>query len=287
MKSEAMQGKLFKGSGIFMLTAIVLLLLYYMVFRAVNYKQNSNRTPDQKNMTGISDSNLSVSFSDTVGVRILTGKFSPEKEQGFDEVDIEYASRKGIYLNIEAYKAFIKMFYAAQKDGIKLTIISGTRNFNYQKSIWEAKWNGSRLVDGKNLAVTVSDPVERAGIILKYSSMPGTSRHHWGTDIDLNSLDNQYFETSAGKKVYEWLRENASGFGYCQPYTPGRSSGYAEEKWHWSYIPLAGGYLTEYVKNINYSHISGFSGSNTAEKIDVINNYVIAIDSSCKKQFKN
>ena len=31
--------------------------------------------------------------------------------------------------------------------------------------------------------------------------MPGTSRHHWGTDIDFNSVDPAYFKTATGIKV--------------------------------------------------------------------------------------
>ncbi|NJK84501.1 MAG: M15 family metallopeptidase [Saprospiraceae bacterium] len=52
----------------------------------------------------------------------------------------------------------------------------------------------------KTAAATTPNPQERALKILKYSSMPGTSRHHWGTDIDLNSFSNSYFEQGEGKK---------------------------------------------------------------------------------------
>jgi LAS superfamily LD-carboxypeptidase LdcB len=54
------------------------------------------------------------------------------------------------------------MHKAAKADGISLVIISATRNFDYQKKIWQSKWTGRRLVDKKNLAKTVPDPVERA-----------------------------------------------------------------------------------------------------------------------------
>ena len=220
-----------------------------------------------------------------VRVEFLTGKLVTAKEKQYTECDLEYANRSGIFIGQETYKAFIKMFYAAKNDGVQLKIISGARNFRYQKSIWEQKWNGGRLVDGKNLATTVNDPVERARIILKYSSMPGTSRHHWGTDVDINSVDNKYFETAAGKKTYEWLCQNAHKFGFCQPFTAlgdKRQGGYQQEKWHWSYLTLAKTFLKEYLEKVTYDHITGFAGSQTAKDLKVIDNYVMSINKDCE-----
>ncbi len=50
--------------------------------------------------------------------------------------------------------------------------------------------------------------------------MPQASRHHWGTDVDINSVEPEYFESGQGLKEYTWLQENAWKFGFCQPYTP-------------------------------------------------------------------
>ena len=130
----------------------------------------------------------------------VLGKFNPKKDTAFIEASLNYANRNGLYVRREVYDVFKKMHAAAKADGISLTIVSATRNFYYQKGIWERKWNGHRIVEGKNLAKEISDPVERARIILRYSSMPGTSRHHWGTDLDFNSVNNSYFETAMGKK---------------------------------------------------------------------------------------
>ena len=38
------------------------------------------------------------------------------------------------------YVKFKEMHTAAKKDGINFLIVSGTRNFDEQKSIWERKW---------------------------------------------------------------------------------------------------------------------------------------------------
>ena len=178
-------------------------------------------------------------------------------------------SSKTIYLKREAYHSFIKMYNKAKSEKINLKIISGTRNFYEQKSIWERKWK--RYND--------LSPIKRAKKILEYSSMPSTSRHHWGTDIDLNNLNNSYFENGTGKKEYDWLIENANIYGFYQVYTSkedGRK-GYNKEKWHWSYIPLSEKYLKFYNNNIRIDDIKGFEGANLSKELDVINVYVNGI----------
>jgi len=212
-------------------------------------------------------------------IRYLTGNFSPAKNSKLLEF------KPGFFLRKEAYAAFLKMAEKAKKDGFQLEILSATRNFNSQKSIWNEKWNGRRLVEGKNLAQNVKDPVSRAKIILKYSSMPGTSRHHWGTDIDLNSLNPDYFHQPAGKALYRWLEKNAKEFGFCQPYTPlgpNRPTGYQEEKWHWSYTPISRELLRQYQHKVSYTMLQGFQGDYTAAKLNVIENYVLSINPECK-----
>lgn len=215
----------------------------------------------------------------------LLGKFDPVQEDSFVEIESKFANRKGLFLRSEAYRAFIKMYTAALEDGIHLTVVSATRNFDSQKNIWERKWTGKTLVDGKNLDQSASDPVEKAKIILRFSSMPGTSRHHWGTDIDLNALNNDYFSKGEGEKIYAWLKENASDFGFCQAYTPknpARPSGYEEEKWHWSYLPLARPFLAHYIQKVEYSDLKGFLGWETAQALKVIENYVLGINPECR-----
>ena len=215
----------------------------------------------------------------------LMGKFDPLKDSDFIEIDIQYADRPGQLLHKETYAAFIRMYEAAEKAGIKLIIKSATRNFSAQKAIWEGKWNGQRLLEGNiNAAKKIPDPVQRALKILEYSSMPGTSRHHWGTDIDFNAFVNSYFEKGQGKKEYEWLVANAATFGFCQPYTPkgtARPDGYNEEKWHWSYLPLAKRLSDQYKIRLTNADISGFDGAETATQIDIIKKYVFGINHQC------
>jgi len=203
----------------------------------------------------------------------VLGKFNFKTDPCFVKVAPEL-SNKTIYLQAEVYDAYIKMNALAQQDGIAFKIISGTRNFTYQKSIWDRKWNNYA-----DLA-----PIERAQKILRYSSMPSTSRHHWGTDVDLNQLTNSYFESGQGLKEYKWLVKNANAFGFYQVYTSkadGRT-GYNEEKWHWSYIPLACQYLEFYNTTITEADISGFEGSEFASELNMITHFVNGISNDAK-----
>jgi len=84
---------------------------------------------------------------------------------------------------------------------------------------------------------------EREQEILGASSAPGISRHHWGTDFDLFGLNPQEF-TSGHRRAdeYAWMEAHAVDFGFFQPYaTAVRTDGYGymEERWHWSYYPIA------------------------------------------------
>lgn len=203
----------------------------------------------------------------------LLGKIDPAKDADFTLIDSRYTAKPSSYLRKEAYDAFIQMEEAAAKDGIELTILSATRNFNYQKGIWERKWQRSRYMGWQE--------IEKVKDIMQYSSMPGTSRHHWGTDIDLNSLRNDYFESGKGLATYQWLQHNALQFGFVQVYanqSEGRT-GYNDEKWHWSYMPLAGPMLEQYNQLINNEMIDGFSGSEQAAEIDAVKTYVNGIHS--------
>ena len=217
----------------------------------------------------------------------VTGKFDPAQHPDFVKVDAKYTDGDPYRLHKETYAAFEQMHAAALADGVKLVIVSATRNFDRQKQIWEAKWNGQRLLEGTEKADEVyPDPVDRARAILRYSSMPGTSRHHWGTDLDLNALTNGYFDAGTGKEIYAWLSAHAAEYGFCQPYTPkgaDRPAGYEEERWHWSYQPIAGR-LTRYAAaHVRDQDISGFDGAEAAPRIEMVKNYVLGVNPDCKK----
>ena len=219
----------------------------------------------------------SVNFK-KIDKNILLGKLDYKKDSNFSIVNTKYSS-KTIYLRNEVLLKFDEMYNAALKDGIKLLIISGTRSFNHQKYIWDRKW-------AKN--IMKMDSISTIKEILKYSSMPSTSRHHWGTDIDLNNLQNSYFEKGEGKKIFDWLVKNAFKYGFHMTYDnqeESKRTGYKMEKWHWSYMPISEQYLLQFSQDIKYEDICSFKGSKFAchEDIDIIKNFVNGINTDFKK----
>ena len=163
-------------------------------------------------------------------------------------------------------------------------IVSAHRSYADQKSIWEQKYKGNRKmresVEGKT-------PDQIINLILEYSSAPGTSRHHWGTDMDINALQNDYFSGKGnGAFLYEWLQKNAAKFGFCQPYnelSKRNQKGYNEEKWHWSYAPVANQLQKDWEESFKKKEITfagKFSGSDLLADRPL--EYVTSINPDCK-----
>ncbi len=215
-------------------------------------------------------------------VAVLTGRIEPSKDSNFVVFPAALTDGDGTYLlRRQTATALTQLIAAAAKDGIKFRVISATRNFDRQAQIWGAKWRGERtLSNGVNLGTTSLPDTAKARMILLYSSMPGTSRHHWGSDLDLNDLDPAYWKHGQGAREYAWLQANAAKFGFFQPYSSklqGRS-GYEEEHWHWSYAPLSVPLLQLYLAEVKYADIQGFDGSLVAARVRAIEDYVQGID---------
>ncbi len=273
-----------------MMQRIMLLLVSVWACSTPIEKEVKTSTAAQENPPTLAVS--AVENQDTlpayVDLDYLMGKFEPSKHPDFVLIDPKYADREGMYLHKQTYAAFEKMYQDALQVGVKLVIRSATRNFEAQKKIWENKWDGKTKVESnENLAETTPDPMMRALKILLYSSMPSTSRHHWGTDIDLNSFSNSYFEQGEGKKLYDWLVANAAKYGFCQPYTAkgdARPYGYEEERWHWSYLPIAQPLTKLAANSLTDNMIQGFKGAETAIEIGVVKKYILGINQDCLPQ---
>ena len=220
---------------------------------------------------------LILIFWDGVDRNFLIGNFDPSKNTDFVVINPEFTTKSEIYMHSKAYEAFKTMYKAAKKDGIQLTIVSAFRSFSYQNNnIWEKKW-AAQAKYNQHDTITLYN-------LLKYSAFPGTSRHHWGTDIDLNSVSDQYFDTPNGKKVYNWLNKNASKYGFCQPYNDKKAtnrSGYEPEKWHWSYIPLASRFQKAHISLINENDLKSVKGHEWLKHLNILEKYVSTKGTAC------
>ncbi|WP_452225772.1 M15 family metallopeptidase [Lacinutrix cladophorae] len=154
-------------------------------------------------------------------------------------------------LRKEAYLAFQNMKATALKEGVRIQIVSSYRSFNHQKHIWEGKYK--RYI---NQGLSAEKSIQK---IIEYSTIPGTSRHHWGTDIDIidanvhapkHVLREENFHRD-GSYIYlkKWMDAHANSFGFYLVYTADLNrKGFKYEPWHYSYKPLSQNYLKSYKK---------------------------------------
>jgi LAS superfamily LD-carboxypeptidase LdcB len=153
----------------------------------------------------------------------------------------------------EVADAFFEMKKAAAVDGIILYPVSAFRDFNAQLRIWNLKYSGQRplyTIDGKQLSFDALRPDEVIKHILRWTALPGGSRHHWGSDIDIidsAALPENYQvkllpeETEPGGVFYKlhcWLDDNMERFGFFRPYAH-YQNGIHPERWHISYEPVS------------------------------------------------
>lgn len=192
--------------------------------------------------TGIAGLSLllpNLTYATVPSVAMLTGQKSPKL----------YNSK--IPLQIEVAQAFIRMQKDARKQGIQIHLLSGYRSFNRQKTIWNNKYM-------KYTRMGYS-PEKAIELIIEKSSMPGTSRHHWGTDLDIvdvqkvlpkSPLNEDYFhDDNYFGEFRVWMEENAAKHGFVMTYTNDpKRHGVDYEPWHFSYAPLSRTYLDELLK---------------------------------------
>jgi LAS superfamily LD-carboxypeptidase LdcB len=91
-------------------------------------------------------------------------------------------------LHYEVVASLLAMRDAAALEGIDLQVCSSFRDFETQLAIWNAKWKGERpLYDraGRPLKREELDDSDAVEAILTWSALPGGSRHHWGSDVDV------------------------------------------------------------------------------------------------------
>lgn len=152
-----------------------------------------------------------------------------------------------------AINAFTRLQQAAARDGFNLQPASTFRDFARQRQIWNQKFNGERPLldkDSQPLVAAALSVAERCTAILRWSALPGASRHHWGTELDIydpsrlpqgTRLQLEPWEYQADgyfSALSDWLSAHMAQFDFYRPFAHDRG-GVAIEPWHISYAPLA------------------------------------------------
>lgn len=200
----------------------------------------------------------------------------------------------------DSKESFIKLQKAAQNEiGADLKIISSFRNYERQLLGWNLKASGKRdLYDEDDNLVNFDDlnPEQLLFAILKWSAVPGASRHHWGSDFDIydaNKIKKEDVKLLPSEcspdgpcgELHQWLdqkiKENKS-FNFFRPYETLRG-GVAQEKWHISFAAVSQSYneaysLDIFIQNIEQSDL--LLKSELLQNVELIyEKYVKNIDS--------
>lgn len=148
----------------------------------------------------------------------------------------------------------------AAKEGFDLQVTSGFRDYASQLRIWNGKARGERkLLDaaGNPVEFASLSPGQLVHAIMRWSALPGASRHHWGTEIDVydrRALPQGYQVQLTPQEVdpggmfaplHEWLDRHIEGYGFFRPYAKDLG-GVSPERWHLSYAPISQNCFKQY-----------------------------------------
>ena len=173
--------------------------------------------------------------------------------------------------------AFLDMQKAAKNDGIDLQIVSSFRTFDKQKNLWNKKF--------KRFSGEGNNTRKSLNMILRYSAVPGTSRHHWGTEIDITDRNviekhllnsNKFHNGGPFEPLHNWMMKNAHKYGFYLVYTDNKErSGFLYEPWHYSYKPDAIEIIKSYDIKTGFAYFksTNVSGSEIID-INFWNNYM-------------
>ncbi|MDB2479735.1 M15 family metallopeptidase [Porticoccaceae bacterium] len=155
--------------------------------------------------------------------------------------------------------------------GFDLRLCSGFRSFDRQLHIWNAKLSGLRPVvddSGTEINLEQLSPWQQIQAVMRWSALPGASRHHWGTDIDiydraampanyqLQLIPAEVEGQGMFAPMHNWLDKRLAERGFYRPYGTD-TGGIAPERWHISYRPLAQNFARELTPEVLEQRLQG------------------------------
>ncbi|NLS13209.1 M15 family metallopeptidase [Vibrio sp. SM6] len=162
------------------------------------------------------------------------------------------AHERQVMIHHQVCDALTSLIDAARLAGFTLDIASGFRDYARQTMIWNGKFSGERTINDENgqaIDALSLNERERVDAILRWSALPGASRHHWGCDFDLYAvnalpenvplqLEPWEYLTGHQAPFYRWLKAHAGQYGFFFPYAQ-YQGGVAFEPWHLSHYAVA------------------------------------------------
>ncbi len=149
-------------------------------------------------------------------------------------------------------QAYFRLAEKARSCGINPVPFSSFRDFDSQLRIWQYKSQGKRPILTQEGVLDINQASEEEIIhgILRWSALPGASRHHWGTEIDIvdaavvekgykvQLIPQEYEKGGVFYDLAQFLETEMASFGFFRPYAIDKG-GVNCEPWHISFISLA------------------------------------------------
>ena len=131
---------------------------------------------------------------------------------------------------------------ARAKDNVRIIALSGYRDYEYQKELFDNKVE--RLQQAKGYSV--SKAREEAATVV---AVPGTSEHQLGLALDLvDARHVKLNESQENTAAYKWLYKHCAEYGFIVRYPNGKTdiTGIIYEPWHFRYVGVeAATYIME------------------------------------------
>ncbi len=143
----------------------------------------------------------------------VTNEFISNVERSAIKDKYTSGSESSKYLDDRIIEAFENMCKAAADDGVTLISVSAYRSYNYQNNLYNRRVERCMREDGLN----ETDAKKKAATIV---AVPGTSEHHLGLAVDINSVETSFENTAA----FRWLQENAEDYGFILRYPKDKQS---------------------------------------------------------------
>ncbi len=187
-------------------------------------------------------------------------KVSLDQLVGLTDSHLESCQVAGVNLRLhpQVVSPLTALTQAAKQQGFDLTVASAFRDYHRQALIWNGKFSGERPIldhnsqplDPRNLT-----ELDKIHAIMRWSALPGASRHHWGCDLDVYAknclptgiklqLEPWEYQTGHQQEFSDWLQQYMQQYGFYLPYQQDLG-GVAIEPWHISYAEVADITLTQ------------------------------------------
>lgn len=141
---------------------------------------------------------------------------------------IDKSKESCLYMDARAVGAFNDMCKAAAKEGIKMYSVSSYRTYSYQQALYD---NKVKRVKNANPSLSDKEAKAEAATVV---AIPGTSEHHLGLAVDINSVE----ETFENTKQFEWLQKHAAEYGFIMRFPKDKQNitKIIYEPWHYRYV---------------------------------------------------